>query len=137
MGVPLHFGIDGISLFFVLLTTLLTPICLSTSTVNKQAPFFSAVFLFMEALLVAAFCAVDLVTFYVFFEGVLIPMFILIGVWGSRSRRIRAAYYLFYYTLVGSIFMLIAVLYIYSELGTTSAYTLHAHQFSSIEERVL
>jgi NADH:ubiquinone oxidoreductase subunit 4 (subunit M) len=91
----------------------------------------------MEALLIAAFCAIDLITFYVFFEGVLIPMFILIGVWGSRSRRIRAAYYLFYYTLVGSIFMLLAILYIYSELGTTSAYALHAHQFSSLEETIL
>ena len=137
MGVPLHFGIDGISLFFVLLTTILTPVCISTSTVNKQAPLFSAVFLFMEALLIAAFCAVDMITFYVFFEGVLIPMFILIGVWGSRSRRIRAAYYLFYYTLVGSIFMLIGTLYIYSELGTTSVYALHAHQFSHLEETVL
>lgn len=91
----------------------------------------------MEALLLAAFLSIDLVSFYAFFEGILIPMFLLIGIWGSRSRRIRAAFYLFYYTLVGSIFMLLGILYMYSELGTTSAYSLHSHNFSFAEQCVL
>lgn len=138
-GLPLQVGLDGLSLFFFLLTTLLIPICLSTSflTLSSNHALFCSVFLFMETLLLAAFSALDLLTFYIFFEGILIPMFILIGVWGSRSRRIRAAFYLFYYTLVGSIFMLLGILYIYSELGTTSAYALHAHSFSENEQLLL
>lgn len=132
-------GLDGLSLFFFLLTTFLVPICLATSfpSLGKHQSLFCSVFLFMETLLLAAFSALDLVTFYVFFEGVLIPMFVLIGIWGSRSRRIRAAFYLFYYTLVGSIFMLLGILYIYSELGTTSVYALHAHSFSETEQLIL
>lgn len=138
-GLPMQIGLDGLSLFFFLLTTLLVPVCLSTSfsTLGQHHALFCSVFLFMETLLLAAFSALDLVTFYVFFEGVLIPMFVLVGVWGSRSRRIRAAFYLFYYTLVGSIFMLLGILYIYSELGTTSAYALHAHDFTEAEQQVL
>lgn len=137
LGIPLHLGVDGLSLFFILLTTFLTPLCLVLSPVTKHGALFSCVFLFMEALLIGAFSALDLISFYVFFEGVLIPMFILIGIWGSRSRRIRAAYYLFYYTLVGSIFMLLGILYMYSELGTTSAYVLHSHNFTASEQLVL
>lgn len=91
----------------------------------------------MEALLIAAFSVLDIIAFYAFFEGILIPMFLLIGIWGSRSRKLRAAYYLFYYTLVGSILMLLGLLYMYSELGTTSVYALHAHGFSETEQLVL
>lgn len=80
LGVPLQFGVDGLSLFFILLTTLITPICLAMSPMSKQPSLFYCAFLFMEALLIGAFSALDLVSFYVFFEGVLIPMFILIGV---------------------------------------------------------
>jgi len=80
LGVPLQFGIDGLSLFFILLTTLITPICLAMSPMSKQPSLFYCAFLFMEGLLIGAFSTLDLVSFYVFFEGVLIPMFILIGV---------------------------------------------------------
>ena len=127
------------SLYLILLTTLLVPICLSSSLglVSSSANLFVAVFLFMEALLIAAFSVLDLIAFYAFFEGILIPMFLLIGIWGSLSRKLRAAYYLFYYTLVGSILMLLGLLYVYSELGTTCVYALHAHSFSDTEQLVL
>ena len=88
----------------------------------------------MESLLIVTFSVLDLITFYVFFESILIPMFLLIGIWGSRSRRIRAAYYLFYYTLVGSILMLLGILYIYSKLGTTNYYALVGYPFSDYEQ---
>ena len=132
-------GVDGLSLFFILLTTLLTPICIATNAIalEKKLNLFTALFLFMEGLLLISFSALDMFTFYVFFESVLIPMFLLIGIWGSRSRRMRAAYYLFYYTLVGSTFMLLAILYMYSELGTTSVYALQAHKFTNDEQTIL
>lgn len=132
-------GVDGLSLFFILLTTLLTPICIATNAIalEKKLNLFTALFLFMEGLLLVSFSALDMFTFYVFFESVLIPMFLLIGIWGSRSRRMRAAYYLFYYTLVGSTFMLLAILYMYSELGTTSVYALQAHKFTNAEQTIL
>jgi NADH:ubiquinone oxidoreductase subunit 4 (subunit M) len=76
-------------------------------------------FLVMESLLIVVFTILDLILFYVFFEAILIPMFLIIGVWGSRERRIRAAYMLFFYTLIGSVLMLLAILAIYSITGTT------------------
>ena len=115
-------GIDGISIYFVLLTTLLIPLCLliswnSIKTLVKQ---YIICFLVMESALVLVFSVLDLVLFYVFFETILIPMFLVIGVWGSRTRKIRAAYQLFLYTLLGSILMLLALLTIYFEVGSTS-----------------
>ena len=135
----MRLGIDGISLYLILLTTLLVPICLSSSLsyLSGRSNLFVAVFLLMESLLIAAFSVLDLIAFYAFFEGILIPMFLLIGIWGSRSRKLRAAYYLFYYTLVGSILMLLGLLYMYSELGTTCVYALHAHSFSETEQLIL
>lgn len=139
MNIPLYVGIDGISLFMILLTTFLTPICIvfSFQSIKKQLKLFVVLFLIMESLLILTFSVLDLITFYVFFESILIPMFLLIGIWGSRSRRIHAAYYLFYYTLIGSIFMLLGILYIYSELGTTNIYALLAHPFSESEQLLL
>ena len=108
-------------MFFVLLTTLLIPICLLASwdaIKNNEKEYFIA-FLAMEALVIAVF--VFLISYYFMysFESVLIPMFIIIGVWGSRERRIRAAYMFFLYTLLGSVLMLLAILYIYYAAGTT------------------
>lgn len=139
MNIPLYLGIDGISLFMILLTTFLTPICIvfSFQSIKKQLKLFVVLFLLMESLLIITFSVLDLITFYVFFESILIPMFLLIGIWGSRSRRIHAAYYLFYYTLLGSTFMLLAIIYIYSELGTTNIYSLMAHPFSESEQLFL
>lgn len=114
-------GVDGISLFFVLLTTLLIPLCLlgSWDTVSLYRKEYLIAFLVMESLLILVFTILDLVLFYVFFEAILIPMFLIIGIWGSRERKIRAAYLLFFYTLVGSVFMLLAILTIYGLTGTT------------------
>jgi proton-translocating NADH-quinone oxidoreductase chain M len=134
-----YLGIDGISLFFVLLTTLLIPICLLASwdaIKNNQKEYFIA-FLAMEALVIAVFCVLDLILFYVFFESVLIPMFIIIGVWGSRERRIRAAYMFFLYTLLGSVLMLLSILYIYYQVGTTDYEVLLTFSFSPLEQKIM
>jgi NADH-quinone oxidoreductase subunit M len=106
-------GIDGISLFFVILTTLLFPLCLlmSWNSVTKKIKEYIISFLVMETLLILVFSVRDLLLFYIFFEGVLIPMFIIIGIWGSRERKIRASYMFFLYTLFGSVLMLLSILY--------------------------
>ena len=83
------------------------------------------------------FSSLDIMLFYLLFEAVLIPMFIIIGVWGSRERKIRAAYFLFLYTLLGSVLMLIGVLYIYHQVGTTDYMTLLSMEFSSEEQLFL
>ena len=91
----------------------------------------------MEALVIAVFCVLDIILFYVFFESVLIPMFIIIGVWGSRERRIRAAYMFFLYTLLGSVLMLLAILYIYYQVGTTDYQILLTTTFDPEVQKLL
>jgi proton-translocating NADH-quinone oxidoreductase chain M len=134
-----YLGVDGISLFFILLTTLLIPICLLASwdaiKFNEKEYFIA--FLAMEALVIAVFCVLDIILFYVFFESVLIPMFIIIGVWGSRERRIRAAYMFFLYTLLGSVLMLLAILYIYYQAGTTDYQILLTTTFDPEVQKLL
>lgn len=114
-------GVDGISLFFVLLTTLLIPLCLlgSWESVTQHTKEYLIAFLVMESLLIVVFTILDLVLFYVFFEAILIPMFLIVGIWGSRERKIRAAYLLFFYTLIGSVLMLLAILGLWALTGTT------------------
>jgi NADH-quinone oxidoreductase subunit M len=109
-----HMGIDGISLFFVLLSTLLTVICVIASWVSIHILVreYMIAFLVLETLMVGMFCALDLIVFYVFFEGVLIPMFLIIGIWG-HGNRVYAAFKFFLYTLLGSVLMLLAILAIY------------------------
>ena len=135
----LSLGIDGISIFFVLLTTLLIPICLLASwdSVKKSYKEYVIAFLFMEALLILVFCVRDLLLFYIFFESVLIPMFIIIGVWGSRERKVRASYMFFLYTLLGSVLMLLSILYIYFRVGTTDYETLLSFNFTFYEQRII
>jgi proton-translocating NADH-quinone oxidoreductase chain M len=94
-------------------------------------------FLVMETLLLIVFCILDLVLFYIFFESVLIPMFLIVGIWGSRERKVRAAYMLFLYTLIGSVLMLLAILYIYSVAGTTDYQILLTIQFDGSVQKVL
>ena len=94
-------------------------------------------FLIMEAMLVLVFSVRDLLLFYICFESVLIPMFIIIGVWGSRERKVRAAYMFFLYTLIGSVLMLLSILYIYFAVGTTDYEMLLAHKFNDIEQRFI
>jgi proton-translocating NADH-quinone oxidoreductase chain M len=127
-----YIGIDGISLFFIILTTFLVPVCLliSWSSITHLVKEFLVAFLFLETFMIAVFCMLDLILFYVFFESVLIPMFLIIGVWGSRERKIRAAYQFFLYTLIGSLFMLLAILLIYFQVGTTDLQVLMTTEFS-------
>jgi len=120
LGIGYHMGIDGISLFFVLLSTLLTPICILASweSVKVRVKEYMIAFLVLETFMVGMFCALDLALFYIFFEGVLIPMFLIIGVWGGH-RRVYAAFKFFLYTLLGSVLMLLAIIAIYWQAGTT------------------
>jgi NADH-quinone oxidoreductase subunit M len=119
-GVSYHMGVDGISMMFVLLSTLLTPLCILASweAIQVRVKEYMVAFLVLETLMVGTFCALDFVAFYMFFEGVLIPMFLIIGVWGG-PRRIYSAFKFFLYTFLGSVLMLVAVLVIYFNVGTT------------------
>ena len=130
-NIAYRMGIDGISLFFVLLSTFLTPICILSSwtAVQVRVKEYMIAFLALETLMVGMFCALDLVVFYVFFEGVLIPMFLIIGVWGG-ARRIYAAFKFFLFTLLGSVLMLLALLAVYLEVGSTSIVQTLAYSFA-------
>ena len=132
-------GVDGISLFFLLLTTLLIPLCLLTSwnSVGSNLKEFLIAFLILDFFLIGTFCVLDLLLFYIFFESVLIPMFLIVGIWGSRERKILAAYYFFLYTLLGSVVMLLSILYIYYQVGTTDYETLITFSFSQLEQKLL
>jgi len=112
-------GVDGISMPFVLLTTLLMPICIGASWfVKSRVREYMIAFLVLETLMIGVFCALDIVLFYVFFEAGLIPMFLIIGVWGG-PRRVYASFKFFLYTLLGSVLMLIAIIAMYWQSGTT------------------
>jgi proton-translocating NADH-quinone oxidoreductase chain M len=131
-------GIDGISLLFLLLTTVLIPICILVSWDNKSnIKFYLAAFLMLEFFLIGVFCILDLLIFYIFFESILIPMFLLIGIWGSRERKVLATYYFFLYTLFGSVFMLISIVYIYYQVGTTDYEILLTFSFTDSEQKLL
>ena len=119
-------GIDGISILFVILTTFITPICVLSvcSTINFRLKDYLISILIMESLMIGVFCSLDLVIFYLFFEGGLIPMFLIIGIWGG-SRRVYAAFKFFLYTLLGSVLMLIAIISIYWIAGTTDVEKLY------------
>ncbi|KAK6117451.1 hypothetical protein DH2020_048811 [Rehmannia glutinosa] len=120
-NINLDLGIDGISLFCVILTTFLIPICILVgwSGMRSYGKEYITASLIREFLMIVVFCILDPVLFYVFPESVPIPMFIIIGVWGSRQRKIKAAYQFFLYTLLGSVFMLLAILLILLQTGTT------------------
>jgi NADH-quinone oxidoreductase subunit M len=112
-------GVDGISVLFVVLTALLMPICIVASeAIHERIKEYMIAFLLLETLMIGVFCALDLVVFYVFFEGGLIPMFLIIGVWGG-PRRVYATFKFFLYTLLGSVLMLLAIMAIYLQTGTT------------------
>src|SRR6202030_401663 len=121
---------DGISLFFVLLSTLLSVLCVASSwtSVHRQVREYMIDFLVLETMMVGIFCALDCVLCYVFFEGVLVPMFLIIGVWGG-PRRVYAAFKFFLYTLLGSVLMLLAILTMYFQAGTADIPTLLTHGF--------
>jgi NADH-quinone oxidoreductase subunit M len=125
-----HMGVDGISLPFVILTTALMPLCIlaSWTSIQKRVKEYMIAFLVLETLMVGTFSALDLVLFYLFFEGGLIPMFLIIGVWGGQ-RRVYASFKFFLYTLLGSVLMLLAIMAMYWEAGTTDIPALMKHGF--------
>ncbi|MBI1366498.1 MAG: NADH-quinone oxidoreductase subunit M [Alphaproteobacteria bacterium] len=140
-GVSYKMGVDGISILFVLLTTFVMPICILASwkSINKRVGDYMIAFLVMETLILGVFCALDLFLFYFFFEGSLIPMFLIIGVWGSAGTkefagftmpsRVYAAVKFFLYTLLGSVLLLVAMAWIYFKAGTTDIPTLQQFAF--------
>lgn len=126
-----HMGVDGISMLFVILTTFLMPFCILASwdVIQDRVKEYMVAFLILETFMIGVFTALDLMLFYVFFEAGLIPMFIIIGVWGGR-RRVYASFKFFLYTLLGSVLMLLAIMAMYWQAGTTDIPTLLGYQFT-------
>jgi len=131
--------VDGISLFFIILSTFLVCVCVLSSWINitKHIKSYLVCFLLMDFFLIIIFSSLDLIIFYIFFESILIPMFIVIGIWGSRTRKLKAAYLFFLYTLFGSLFMLLAIFYISFQTGTTDFQLLNVAFFSEEKQLVL
>lgn len=129
-NITFHVGVDGISVFLIILTTFLIPFCvlISWDSIKEKVKEYMIAFLILETLMIGVFCALDLVVFYLFFEACLIPMFLIIGVWGG-SRRVYATFKFFLYTLSGSVLMLIAIIYIYIITGTTNIVELNGYLF--------
>ena len=137
LGLTYKMGVDGISVLFVMLTTFLMPlVILSCWNVTDRVKDYMIAFLVLETLMIGVFTALDLVLFYLFFEAGLIPMFLIIGIWGGQNR-IYAAFKFFLYTLLGSVLMLVAIVAMYMDAGTTDIPTLLNHQFSSTPLDVL
>jgi NADH-quinone oxidoreductase subunit M len=136
-GLTYKMGVDGISILFLMLTTVLMPLTIWASwSVTERVKEYMIAFLVLETLMLGVFCALDLVLFYLFFEGGLIPMFLIIGIWGGRDR-IYAAFKFFLYTFFGSVLMLVAMIAMYMQAGTTDIPTLMTYPFSSETMRVL
>lgn len=140
------FGVDGISLWLLLLTTFLTPICilvgwLLPASLEIKGPqylkMYCVIFLILESILLVVFSVRDLLVFYIFFEAVLIPMFLLVGIFGSQPRNLRAAYKMFLYTLAGSLPMLVGILLIYFQCGSTDWGILSTSYFSPTRQLIL
>lgn len=134
-----HLGVDGLSLFFIFLSVLLLPICIlaSWTTVIKRVRDFHVLLHLITFMLINVFCVQDVLLFYLFFESILIPMFLMIGVWGSRDRKIHAGYQFFLYTLAGSVLMLLAILYMYVLSGSTHWEVLYLQDYTVTDGRLL
>jgi NADH-quinone oxidoreductase subunit M len=131
MGLRYKLGVDGISVLFVLLTTFLMPLVIwSAWDVDRRVKEYMVAFLALEGLMIGVFVALDLVLFYLFFEAGLIPMFLIIGIWGGKDR-IYAAFKFFLYTFLGSVLMLVAMIAMYRDAGTTDIPTLMSHNFGA------
>lgn len=130
-------GLDNISLCFVLLSGFLFPLTLVASWGPIQTRSYLLCFLGIEILCILVFSVLDLIGFYVFFEGVLVPMFFLIGIYGSRARKIRASYFFFLYTLIGSLFLISSIIYVYIHIGTSRYESLLSCEFTILEEKFL
>ena len=130
-GLTYKMGVDGISVLFVMLTTFIMPLCIAASWhLDHRVKEYMIAFLVLETLMIGVFCALDLVLFYVFFEAGLIPMFLIVGIWGGKDR-IYAAFKFFLYTFLGSVLMLVAMVAMYMDAGTTDIPMLLNHRFSS------
>ena len=127
-----HVGVDGISLFMILLSTFLTPFCILASweNIKKRIKEYMIAFLFLETVMIGMFCSIDILLFYVFFEAVLIPMYLIIGIWGGE-RRVYSAFKFFLYTLLGSVLMLIAIIFIYQKTNSMNINFLQGNYFFS------
>jgi len=137
-GYTFYLGLDGISMYFVLLTTIIVPIALLSNwiSISNNVKWYLIIILLLETLLLAVFLVLDIFLFYIFFESILPPLFILIGLFGS-SNKVRAGFYLFLYTLLGSLFLLLSILVIYSIMGTTDLDALYKTNFSFITQLFL
>ena len=137
LGLKYKMGVDGISVLFVMLTTFLMPLVIASCwDVQTRVKEYMIAFLLLETLMLGVFCALDLVLFYLFFEAGLIPMFLIIGIWGGKER-IYAAFKFFLYTFLGSVLMLVAMIAMYMDAGTTDIPSLLAHNFGSDDMQVL
>ncbi len=137
LGLKYKMGVDGISVLFVMLTTFLMPLTIAACwEVETRVKEYMIAFLVLETLMLGVFCALDLVLFYLFFEAGLIPMFLIIGIWGGKER-IYAAFKFFLYTFLGSVLMLVAMIAMYMDAGTTDIPSLLAHNFGSEDMQVL
>lgn len=131
LGLQYKLGVDGISVLFVMLTTFIMPLTILASwKITERVKEYMIAFLVLETLLIGVFVALDLVLFYLFFEGGLIPMFLIIGIWGGKNR-IYASFKFFLYTFLGSVLMLVALVAMFADAGTTDIETLLTHQFGS------
>jgi NADH-quinone oxidoreductase subunit M len=137
-GAGYHLGVDGISILFVLLTAFLMPICIVASwkSIETRVVEYMVAFLVLETLVIGVFTSLDLFLFYIFFEGTLVPMFLIIGIWGG-ANRIYASYKFFLYTLLGSVLMLLAMLWMAHETGTTSIPELKKYAFDPAVQPIL
>ena len=136
LNLTFSFGFDGISILFFWLTSLLIFLCVLFVWNDFYLKEYLINLLIIELLLLLVFSVLDLFLFYIFFEAILIPMYLIIGIWGSRERKIRAIYLLFFYTLFGSLLMLIGILYIYFTVGTSNLEYLLSYNLFSFEEQI-
>ena len=130
-----HLGVNGISVALIVLTTLITPLVIlgAWTSVEEAVHEYLAAFLILEGLMIGVFCAMDAILFYVFFEGMLIPMFVIIGVWGG-PRRVYASIKFFLYTFLGSVFMLVGLIYLYLKGGSFQLADLYALPLNATEQ---
>jgi NADH-ubiquinone oxidoreductase chain 4 len=138
MGYNIYLGIDGISIYFILLTTIIMPIALLSNwtSISENVKWYLVLILMLETLLLAVFLVLDIFLFYIFFESILPPLFVLIGLFGS-SNRVRASFFLFLYTLLGSLFLLLSILAMYNIMGTTDFDALYKINFNYYTQLLL
>jgi len=138
MGYNIYLGIDGISIYFILLTTIIMPVALLSNwtSISENIKWYLILILMLETLLLAVFLVLDIFLFYVFFESILPPLFVLIGLFGS-SNRVRASFFLFLYTLLGSLFLLLSILAMYNIMGTTDFDALYKINFNFYTQLLL